>query len=167
MSIDTIVTQVNSLPQLKSWPADDLLNAADTVAQALGAFQDTTLVTQTYKFLAAVRKIDVLTQRERTRAPVSGGEDRPVPFNTTRVKLLRPKLAYAVSRKRELSPFFQVLDSAIGKVRDADDFDHLMSFAEAVIAYHRFKAATQVSERRTSHGPRRGETGSQSPRRQG
>jgi len=159
MSIEEIVAHVNTLAKLDAWLPDDLLAAANTVAGALGAFQDTALETQTYKFLAAARKVDLLYERDTRRGQAS--------FNPSRVKFLRPKLAYAVSRKRELYPFFQVLDTAIGKVTDENDFDHLMSFVEAVIAYHRFKAVERQQERSRPNGRSSRETRHQAPPRQG
>ncbi len=143
MSVEGIVKEIGGLKQLSQWSPDNLINAAQKVARELKGFGDTALETQTYKILAAVRKLELFYEREvRARKAFQPGW----------VKLLRPKLAYAVSRKEQLYPFFQVLDAAIGKVSEEEDFDQLLRFTEAVIAYHQYEEVRQRKEKEKERG---------------
>jgi len=135
MSVEGIVKEIGGLTQLSQWSPDNLINAAQKVARELKGFGDTALETQTYKILAAVRKLELREVRARKA------------FQPGWVKLLRPKLAYAVSRKEQLYPFFQVLDAAIGKISEEKDFAQLLSFTEAVIAYHQYEEVRQRKEK--------------------
>jgi CRISPR type III-A-associated protein Csm2 len=153
--VEDAVRTVRGLPTLACWPADDLLRAAQGVAQELGRPQDTALETQTYKFLAAVRKVEL--HYDRTAPTRSETAAQGVEFDASLVRFLHPKLAMAVSRKRELRPFFEVLDAALPKVASREDLKWLVQFVEAVIAYHRFSAVSgsgQQRERRPPHDQR-------------
>jgi CRISPR-associated protein Csm2 len=60
-------------------------------------------------------------------------------FNKDKLNLLRPKLAYTVGRHKEKVKDLQlVLDSAIQKVNDENDFRNFQYFFEAILAYHRY-----------------------------
>jgi CRISPR-associated protein Csm2 len=57
---------------------------------------------------------------------------------------LRPKLAYAAARQRKddkdlgpVEPLKQVLEAAIKKVNDPQDFERLVQLIESIIAYHK------------------------------
>jgi CRISPR type III-A-associated protein Csm2 len=140
MSIDGTVQEIGRLRQLSQWEPDKLIDAAQEVARELRGFGDTALETQTYKILAAVRKLEILMRSEFQAGPV---------------RFLRPKLAYAVSRKKQLQPFVRVLDAAIGKVANTEDFERLLSFAEAVIAYHRYEEVRQKLDQQQAPQQRR------------
>ncbi|RMH04023.1 MAG: type III-A CRISPR-associated protein Csm2 [Nitrospirae bacterium] len=55
-----------------------------------------------------------------------------------RVILLRPKLAYAAGRQREVRPFMEILDPAIKGVSTRKGFDNLLHVVESIVAYHRY-----------------------------
>ena len=53
--------------------------------------------------------------------------------------ILKPQLAYAKARaSRELTPFFVVVNPLLERVRDSEDFNCLVQFIEAIVAYHKY-----------------------------
>ena len=53
------------------------------------------------------------------------------------VVLLKPKLAYAAARQDAVKSLNRVMSEAIDKVHSEEDFDRLVQFMEAIIAYHK------------------------------
>ncbi len=127
--VESIVGRIKNMDSLAEWMAEDLVRDSKTVAQNLTKMSESDLNTQVRKFLDAVRKIEIVVKKTKEK------EER---FDREQVILLKPRIAYAVSRKKDLLPFFQVLDTAIDKVKDSKDFEKLVAFVESVIAYHRF-----------------------------
>lgn len=66
-------------------------------------------------------------------------------FDLGELQMLRPKLAYAAGKLPRIRPFRDVLDEAIGYVKNDSDFKLFRSLVEALVAYH----ALYESERRT------------------
>lgn len=54
-----------------------------------------------------------------------------------RLQLLRPKLAYARGRHKELEDFQKVFDKLIREVRNKEQLENFKRFFEAVVAYHK------------------------------
>lgn len=53
--------------------------------------------------------------------------------------ILKPQLAYAKARaSRELTPFFVVVNPLMERVYDSEDFNRLVQFIEAIVAYHKY-----------------------------
>ena len=53
--------------------------------------------------------------------------------------ILKPQLAYAKARaSRELTPFFVVVNPLMERVHDSEDFNRLVQFIEAIVAYHKY-----------------------------
>ena len=53
--------------------------------------------------------------------------------------ILKPQLAYAKARaSRELTPFFVVVNPLLDRVHDSEDFNRLVQFIEAIVAYHKY-----------------------------
>lgn len=129
------------------WSEEALVKEAEEVARKLweqqGKKEDNALDTQIRKILDGVRKLDAAFDR-------SG----PKGFNPGRVTLLRPKLAYAVSRNKALRPLYEALEAVIPKVRIKEDFDQLIDFVEAVVAYHKFYPVRQEWDRQENPGNR-------------
>ncbi len=117
-----------SLKSLKDWDAKDLVSRADQIGGELSQKMTTSKIRN---FLDEVNRIN---------AEIKGkGED----FDSSRVTLLKPQLAYAAGRergdeRRVLTEFAELFFAAIGKVEDAKDFKRFMDFTQAVVAYHRF-----------------------------
>jgi len=58
-------------------------------------------------------------------------------FSRDRVVMLKPRLAYAASKKPEVIRIKNVFTKCIDKIQDEEDFTQFVSFFEAILAYHR------------------------------
>ncbi len=59
-------------------------------------------------------------------------------YDSTKLQLLRAKLAYAAGRHRgRVEDFQRLIDSAIQMVKSEGQFKCLKNFVEAIVAYHR------------------------------
>lgn len=120
---EQIKKRINTLADLSSYGAKDLVRDAEKLAKSIGDLK----TAQVRKIYGTVKGMEM---------DFKGGT-----FNLDRVILLRPKLAYAANKKREVSPLQEVLDACIGKIREGDegrkDFERFVNFFEAILAYHR------------------------------
>jgi len=51
---------------------------------------------------------------------------------------LKPLLAYAVGRNRQLKELVNVLNTAIDKVKDYEDFKKFVELFQTIVAYHKY-----------------------------
>ncbi|MEW6492919.1 MAG: type III-A CRISPR-associated protein Csm2, partial [Cyanobacteriota bacterium] len=51
--------------------------------------------------------------------------------------LLKQKIAYASAKQKAVKPLKEVMDAAIDKVKDSDDFERFFQLVESIIAYHK------------------------------
>ena len=58
-------------------------------------------------------------------------------FNRNELVLLKPRLAYAAARNRDVEDLRDALTQAIDKVKTVEDFKNFVDFFEAILAYHR------------------------------
>ena len=58
-------------------------------------------------------------------------------FNRNELVLLKPRLAYAAARNRDVEDLRDALTQAIDKVKTIEDFKNFVDFFEAILAYHR------------------------------
>lgn len=59
-------------------------------------------------------------------------------FDRNRLLLLKPRLAYAAGRHGgAVKDLKDVLEAAIGEVKDEEGFGRFVNFFEAILAYHR------------------------------
>ena len=76
--------------------------------------------------------------------------------------MLKPRLAYAVSRDKYLGPLAKVLEPAIDQVLDTRQdmskarrrFDNFLQFFEAILAYHRAAGVARVEQERRERSNR-------------
>lgn len=55
------------------------------------------------------------------------------------IVMLKPQLANAKARQpREVTPFFEVINPLLDRVKTIEDYDRLCQFAEAIVAYHKY-----------------------------
>ena len=54
------------------------------------------------------------------------------------ILMLKPQLANAKARQREVIPFFEVVNPLLDMVKSIEDFDRLCKFVESVVAYHKY-----------------------------
>ncbi|HXK70755.1 MAG TPA: type III-A CRISPR-associated protein Csm2 [Caldisericia bacterium] len=82
--------------------------------------------TQIRRFLDGMRKLDVQFNKGKN-------------FSGDEVVLLKPRLAYAAGRNNEVKPLMEVLEPAItAGCKTYKDFRKLLSFVEAIVAYHKY-----------------------------
>ena len=52
---------------------------------------------------------------------------------------LKPQIANIKARhKREVTPFFEVINPLLDIVKDIEDYERLFDFVEAIVAYHKY-----------------------------
>lgn len=118
----------NSLRKLREWDAEDLVNRADEIGDELSGGMTTSKIRN---FLDEVNRLD---------AELKGKESD---FDSSRVILLKPQLAYAAGRERGnerkvLKDFAELFQAAIDRVHGIEDFRRFVQFTRAVVAYHRY-----------------------------
>lgn len=59
-------------------------------------------------------------------------------YDRNALNLLRPRLAYAAGRHKEVSGLQRILDAAIVRVNDEEKFKNFQQFFEAILAYHKY-----------------------------
>ena len=127
--IHRIVEAIGRLDSFNSLSANDLIQHAKTMATKLGG-ED--VKTQLYKVLATFRHLEREFKGSR--------------FDRDRVQLLTVGLVWASSKHQKLRPFFEVMDAAMNKVTSEEDFNKLVKFVEAVVAYNAFGPLGQSTE---------------------
>ncbi len=123
--ISGIVKELKALPDMGSLPASHLVKYAEDVGDFL-ANKVRLKTNQIRKFLDMVNTI---------RAE---GIANPKLHYKEKVILLKPKLAYAAGRSREVVPLMEVLDPCMDKVKVEKDFERFHKFVESIVAYHRY-----------------------------
>ncbi len=129
--VANIIKALSGLRDLASWNLEGAVNSAREIARRLGTESDAGLDTQVYKFLSSIRRIEMAVER-------AASENEREMVIATNIPMLRPRLAYAASRKKELYVVYEVLNEAIPKVKKVADFKRLLQFIEAIVAYQRF-----------------------------
>lgn len=120
---------VGKLSGLAEWKAEDLVRRAEEVGRELSYDMTTSHIRN---FLDEVNRID---------AEVKG---REAAFDSSRVILLKPLLAYAAGRESTkgkqamLKDFTNLFSTAADRTSSAADFKRFVDFTRAVVAYHRF-----------------------------
>ncbi len=120
---EKIKQRIEGLPSLSSYGAKDLVRDAKRLAGYIGNLKT-----------AQIRKIYGTVKGLEMDFRGAGA------INLDRLILLRPKLAYAANKNRDVWPLQQVLDACIEKIREGDegrkDFERFVNFFEAILAYH-------------------------------
>lgn len=126
---DSIISKLHQFDDLSMIPAGMLV----AWAQCLGAILATSLKTnQIRRFLGAILEAEVEVKKEK-----------PENFSKQQAEYLKVYLAYAAGRNRAVLPLLAVLDPMINLVRPEgrdgwEDFNKLVRFVRAVVAYHKF-----------------------------
>ncbi|MGH9839917.1 MAG: type III-A CRISPR-associated protein Csm2 [Blastocatellia bacterium] len=120
---EKIKQRIEGLADLSSYGAKDLVRDARRLANYIGTLK----TAQISRIYGAVKGLEMDFRRGA--------------FDLDRLILLRPKLAYAANKNREVWPLQEVLDACIEKIRAGDegrkDFERFVNFFEAILAYHR------------------------------
>ena len=122
---DQAVREISTLKTLSALDVEKLVSLADQLGYFLA--KDIRLKTsQIRKFLDAVNSIK------------SSGTHETEPDFRSECMLLKPKLAYAAGRQKEVKPLMEVLVPCIDRVHNKEDFNRFYRFVESIIAYHSY-----------------------------
>jgi CRISPR-associated protein Csm2 len=94
---------------------------------------------QIRKFLDTVNrlKVEIKVQIKNKTIDSGGIILTDLPKIDAELVLLKQKLAYASARQDAIKPLKEVMDAAIDKVKDSDDFERFFQLIESIIAYHK------------------------------
>lgn len=114
------VTAINSVN------AEAIVSVAEQAGNKL-AKEVKLKMNQIRRFLTELREIESIIKRKGSETNWQ-----------ERVILLRPKLAYAAGRQKEVRPLLEILDPAIKSVSGNEKaFQNLLRLVEGIVAYHR------------------------------
>jgi len=94
---------------------------------------------QIRKFLDTVNrlKVEIKVQIKNKTIDSGGIILTDLPTIDAELVLLKQKLAYASARQDAIKPLKEVMDAAIDKVKDSEDFERFFQLIESIIAYHK------------------------------
>lgn len=118
-----MVIKINNFTSLREYKTRELVEDAEELGKKLADVK----TTQIRKFLDAVNRLKAQPERVKN-------------FNETikpELQLLRPKIAYAVARQKSIEGLKLVMEAAIKKIIEADDFTRFVQLIESIIAYHK------------------------------
>jgi CRISPR-associated protein Csm2 len=135
-----IIIAIEKLKTFKDYSIRDLVKHAQEFGSELRRQRLET--NQVRKFLDAINQIKArLPQIEEdvNRLNLTDAEKTKLKFDKIEVDvvLLKPKLAYAAARQDAVKSLNRVISEAIDKIHSEEDFDRLVQFMEAIIAYHK------------------------------
>jgi len=125
-----IIKEMDNYTNLSQIKSDVLIEWSEILASLLVGNDLKT--NQIRKFLDGVRKVEVNVKKKR-----------PEDFTSSDVVFLKVHLAYAQARQKSVKPLMLVINNAINMVKESGtegykDFEQLVKFTEAIVAYHRF-----------------------------
>jgi len=121
---EEVVGHIKELEMLSEYDGETLVSDAENVASEIGELK----TAQIRRIFGEVKKMQM--------------DFKKADFDKNRVVLLKPKLAYATSRKRDVRTLQEVLSICIDKIsadkeQGKKDFENFVNFFEAIVAYHR------------------------------
>ncbi|KMW69879.1 hypothetical protein WN50_39770 [Limnoraphis robusta CS-951] len=136
------ITDPEKQRTLKSYPIRNLVKDMEAFGQFLkeGGLK----TNQIRKFLDAVNNIKIKLNLEiKDKGEKDKGEDAAIlisdcPKIDAELVLLKQKIAYASARQNAVKPLKEVMDAAIDKVQDSEDFERFFQMVESIIAYHKY-----------------------------
>jgi CRISPR-associated protein Csm2 len=121
-SIENEVTShITKISSFKDYTGDLLVKDAESLA---GSIRD----------LKTAQLRRIYGEVKRMEMDFGKGEGT---FSRDRVVMLKPRLAYAASKKPEVMRIKNVFSKCIDKIQSPEDFSRFVSFFEAILAYHR------------------------------
>jgi len=102
-------------------------SAAHVVAKSIKDKEMKT--TQLRKFFGHIKRLDAQTK----------GKKRTDMFESTKLSLIMPELAYALGRKLISDEFYGLIKEClnVSKIKTVADFKNFVDFLSAVLAYHK------------------------------
>ena len=119
---EVFTSHISNVGSLKDYAGDLLVKDAENIA---GSIRGDLKTAQLRRIYGEVKKIEMDFKK---------GEGS---FSRDRIVMLKPRLAYAASKKYEVILIKNIFTKCIDKIQDLDDFTKFVSFFEAILAYHR------------------------------
>jgi CRISPR-associated protein Csm2 len=121
---------------LKEYPIRHLINDTEQFGQFINF--NGLKTNQIRKFLDAVNNLKLsIEQKKKERKTDAALLIRDYPKIDAELVLLKQKIAYASARQDSVKPLKEVMDAAIDKVNDSEDFERFFQLIESIIAYHK------------------------------
>jgi len=111
---------------------NNLIDYIDKFAKELHSDVKTT---QIRKFYDKLRSLELKLEKSKLSNQKKEELNEQVRIG---VLSLKPLLAYAVGRNQKLGGLVDVLNAAIDKVEDYDDFKKFVEFFQTIVAYHKY-----------------------------
>ena len=118
---DEVTNNISKVTSFKDYKGDTLVKDAENLA---GSIRDLKTA-QLRRIYGEVKKMEM---------DFGKGEGS---FSRDRVVMLKPRLAYAASKKPEVIRIKNIFSKCIDKIQSREDFYQFVSFFEAILAYHR------------------------------
>ena len=118
---DEVTSHISKVASFKDYTGDILVKDAENLA---GSIRDLKTA-QLRRIYGEVKKMEM---------DFGKGEGS---FSRDRVVMLKPRLAYAASKKPEVIRIKNIFSKCIDKIQSPEDFSQFVSFFEAILAYHR------------------------------
>jgi|SRR5690606_2607741 len=116
---DEVTSHISKVTSFKDYTGDILVKDAESLA---GSIRDLKTA-QLRRIYGEVKKMEM-----------DFGKGS---FSRDRVVMLKPRLAYAASKKPEVIRIKNIFSKCIDKIQSPEDFSRFVSFFEAILAYHR------------------------------
>lgn len=138
---DLVKEVVKSITELKGtlkyYPIRTLVKEADELGKYIK--EQGLKTNQIRKFLDTVNRLKVEIKVQIKNHTMDSGVIilTDLPKIDAELVLLKQKLAYASARQPPVKPLKEVMDAAIDKVQDSEDFERFFQLIESIIAYHK------------------------------
>lgn len=118
---DEITSHISDAPSFEKYTGDTLVKDAENLA---GSIRDLKTA-QLRRIYGEVKRMEMNFKKDERS------------FSRDKVVMLKPRLAYAASKKPEVVRIKNVFIKCIDKIHSVKDFYQFVSFFEAILAYHR------------------------------
>lgn len=118
--MNQIKGRIKNLESFDKYRGDDLVRDAENIANSIRDLK----TAQLRRIYGEVKRMEMDFEKSSE-------------FVRDKVVLLKPRLAYAASKKKELKPLADIFSQCIDKIHDRDDFLKFVNFFEAILAYHK------------------------------
>jgi CRISPR-associated protein Csm2 len=115
--------------------ADNLKKLLEHINEFAKELKSDVKTTQIRKFYNKLRSLEQKLEKSKLSSPKKEELNEQVRIG---VLSLKPLLAYAVGRNEKLKGLVDVLNVAIDKVKDYDDFKKFVEFFQTIVAYHKY-----------------------------
>ncbi len=121
--VTKMVQTIKDLNGLREYKIREMVNDTEELGKKLAQNLKTN---QVRKFLDAVNRLKAQPEKEKDFEEIKSG-----------VQLLRPQLAYAAARQKGAVDLRLVMEAAINRINEAEDFTRFVQLTESIIAYHK------------------------------